>query len=380
MKPATHIPTFSLSKQNAKLKEQLLTTIAAVIDGGMFILGENVQALEQEIAAYCNAEYGIGVGNGSDALYLALQACDVGPGDEVITTPFTFFATAGAIRKLGARPVFADIEPGTWNIDPDLIEACVTARTKAIIPVHLYGCPADMDPIMTVARRHGLRVIEDAAQAIGAQYKGRKVGTLGDAACFSFFPTKNLGAFGDGGMVVTNNPEIAKRVRLLRVHGAERKYHHQALGSNSRLDELQAAILRVKLPYLATWTDRRREIAAQYADILQGVSAASTAHRLRVPTVPDYAHHVYHQFTIQASQRKELRAHLRERGIASTIYYPVPLHLQPVFADLGYKSGDFPVAEAAAAEVLSLPMFPELTDEEVTLIGKTIARFFVPGN
>lgn len=370
-----NIPGFSLARQNAALRDQLLSAISDVIDSGRFILGENVQALEQEIAAFCEARFGIGVASGSDALYLALQACGVGPGDEVITTPFTFFATAGSIQKLGARPVFVDIDPETWNINPNLIKERITERTKAIIPVHLYGCPADMDPIIEVARRYNLKVIEDAAQALGARYKGRRIGALGDAGCISFFPTKNLGAFGDGGMVVTNDPEIADRVRLLRVHGARPKYHHQVLGSNSRLDELQAAILRVKLPHLETWINRRREIAAHYNRILRQIQSTA-APGLSKTTEPEYAYHVYHQYTIQTPGREELRKYLQEHGISSTVYYPVPMHLQAVFAGLGYQPGDFPVAEVACNEVLSLPMFPELTDDEIELIGKAVVRFF----
>lgn len=370
-----NIPGFSLARQNAALRDQLLSAISDVIDSGRFILGENVQALEQEIAAFCEARFGIGVASGSDALYLALQACGVGPGDEVITTPFTFFATAGSIQKLGARPVFVDIDPETWNINPNLIKERITERTKAIIPVHLYGCPADMDPIIEVARRYNLKVIEDAAQALGARYKGRRIGALGDAGCISFFPTKNLGAFGDGGMVVTNDPEIADRLRLLRVHGARPKYHHQVLGSNSRLDELQAAILRVKLPYLEAWINRRREIAAHYNRILRQIQSTA-APGLSKTTEPEYAYHVYHQYTIQTPGREELRKYLQEHGISSTVYYPVPMHLQAVFAGLGYQPGDFPVAEAACNEVLSLPMFPELTDDEIELIGKAVVRFF----
>ncbi len=370
-----NIPGFSLARQNAALRDQLLSAISDVIDSGRFILGENVQALEQEIAAFCEARFGIGVASGSDALYLALQACGVGPGDEVITTPFTFFATAGSIQKLGARPVFVDIDPETWNINPNLIKERITERTKAIIPVHLYGCPADMDPIIEVARRYNLKVIEDAAQALGARYKGRRIGALGDAGCISFFPTKNLGAFGDGGMVVTNDPEIADRLRLLRVHGARPKYHHQVLGSNSRLDELQAAILRVKLPHLETWINRRREIAAHYNRILRQIQSTA-APGLSKTTEPEYAYHVYHQYTIQTPGREELRKYLQEHGISSTVYYPVPMHLQAVFAGLGYQPGDFPVAEVACNEVLSLPMFPELTNDEIELIGKAVVEFF----
>jgi len=368
------IPSFTLTRQNEGLREKLLTTIASVIEQGMFILGENVNSLEEEIARYCGAEFGIGVASGSDALYLSLLACGVGPGDEVITTPFTFFATAGSIQRTGARPVFVDIELETWNIDPSLIEEKITSRTKAIIPVHLYGCPADMDPIMEIAGKHNLKVIEDAAQALGAKYKGRSVGGIGDAGCISFFPTKNLGAFGDGGMVVTSDPEIAERVRMLRVHGARKKYYHEELGCNSRLDELQAALLRVKLEHLESWNERRRTIASTYDLLLQDQGLPLT-----LPVEPGHVHHVYHQYTVQAGGRDELQAYLKKRGIASTVYYPQPLHLQKVFAHLGYKPGDFPYAEKACREVLSLPMFPELTGEEVQQTVQAVAGFFKGG-
>lgn len=366
---------FSLAVQNQTLRDELFRAIGEVIDRGSFILGRNVHDLEAEAAGFTDTRNGIGVASCSDALYLSLLACGIGSGDEVITTPFTFFATAGAIARAGAKPVFADIEPDTWSIDPALIEGAITPRTKAVIAVHLYGCPADMDPILGLAQEHGLSVIEDAAQAMGAEYKGKRVGSLGDAGCFSFFPTKNLGAFGDGGMVVTNDPEIAERLRLLRVHGAKPKYHHHFLGCNSRLDELQAAILRVKLPYLDTWNQRRREIASQY-DALLKETLGSVGEELRLPVEPGYAHHVYHQYTIQTSRRDRLQAFLQAHGVGSAVYYPVPMHLQKVFADLGYRAGDFPVAEAACREVLSLPMFPELTGEEIAYVVAKIAEFF----
>jgi dTDP-4-amino-4,6-dideoxygalactose transaminase len=369
------IPSFNLTRQNEGLAEKILGSLSKIIAQGSFILGENVKILEEEIAAYCGTRFAVGVASGSDALYLSLLACGVGPGDEVITTPFTFFATAGAIARAGATPVFVDIDPETWNIDPARVEEKITARTRAVIPVHLYGCPADMDPILVLAAKHGLKVIEDAAQALGTAYKGKRVGALGEAGCFSFFPTKNLGAFGDGGMVVTSDPEIADRVRLLRVHGARPKYYHHLLGCNSRLDELQAAVLRVKLPHLDGWNQRRREIAARYGHLLQSVADA-VGDDLRLPTAPDYAYHVYHQYTVQTPRRYELRAFLQEHGVGTAVYYPLPLHLQPVFAPLGYRDGDFPAAEAAAREVLSLPMFPELTDAEVQYVAATVTEFW----
>ncbi len=353
------IPGFSLTRQNAKLEKELTEVILEVIRGGQFILGENVAKIEKEIADLCGVDYAIGVGNGSDALFLALLACGVGPGDEVITTPFTFFATAGSIAHTGAKPVFCDIDPGTFNIDPSKIEDVITERTKAILPVHLYGQAADMDPINSIAKKHNLYVIEDAAQAIGANYKGRPVGSLGDVACFSFFPTKNLGAFGDGGMLTTNSPELEARIRILRVHGAKKKYHHEILGCNSRLDALQAAILSVKVKYLKDWTEARRSLAEGYREKLRAARDAIVQ-----PAVMDGAYHVYHQYTIRVSHRDAVQEELKSRGIASTVYYPLPLHLQPVFKDLGYKLGDFPESEKAAREALSLPMFPELKPSE----------------
>lgn len=371
MSTEKNIPGFTLARQNDALRQQLLDSIASVIDKGAFILGENVQCLEKEIATYCEASYAIGVANGSDALYLSLLACGVKQGDEVITTAFTFFATAGSIERVGAKPVFVDIDPATWNIDVNRIKEKITPRTKAIIPVHLYGGAVDMEPLMAVAREHNLKVIEDTAQALGAEYKGKKVGAIGDAGCISFFPTKNLGAFGDGGMVVTNNPEIAEKVKLLRVHGSKPKYYHNILGCNSRLDEMQAAILRIKFPHLPGWENRRREIAAHYNKAL---AAAKTP--VKLPVAPDYTLHVYHQYTIQTEQRDELKAYLEQRGISSTVYYPLPMHLQKVFDHLGYKTGDFPVSEKACGEVLSLPMFPELSDAEAARVANAVVEFF----
>jgi len=367
------IPSFDLTRQNAELKDELLEALASVIERRQFILGENVSAFEKEVARLCGVKFGIGVGNGSDALYLALLALGIGPGDEVITTPFTFFATAGSIARTGARPVFVDIDAATWNLDPALIEAKITPRTRAILPVHLYGCPAEMGAIVALAEKYNLKIIEDAAQAIGAAYKGKKVGSFGDAACLSFFPTKNLGAFGDAGMVVTDNPDLADKVRLLRVHGARPKYYHQLLGVNSRLDELQAAVLKLKLEHLSRWNERRRSIASLYSQLLKGLAEEGL---LRLPSVPEGMEHIFHQYTIQAGERDKLQAWLKERGIGSTIYYPQPLHLQKVFASYGHKEGDFPVAERAAREVLSLPMFPELTDDEVKIVAEAIIEFF----
>jgi len=373
--PAAVIPCFDLTRQNAALKEELLRIISGIVDKGQFILGENVAELEKEIAELCGVRFGIGVGNCSDALYLALLACGIGPGDEVITTPFTFIATACAIARTGAKPVFCDIDPETYNIDPQKIETLITERTRALLPVHLYGQPAEMDEIQAVARRHNLYVIEDAAQALGASYKRRPVGSLGDVACISFFPTKNLGAFGDGGMVVTDNAEIAERVRMLRVHGAKKKYYHETLGCNSRLDEIQAAILRVKLKHLPEWTARRRELAQEYGRFFHAAGLASEG-LLYLPREKTNCRHVYHQYTIRARHRDRLQQHLTGKGIGTTVYYPLPLHLQPAFAGFGYRVGDFPEAERAAREVLSLPMFPELTAGEVERVVAAARDFF----
>jgi dTDP-4-amino-4,6-dideoxygalactose transaminase/UDP-3-O-[3-hydroxymyristoyl] glucosamine N-acyltransferase len=355
---AMQVPSFDLTRQNSKLRDELMAAIGQVLDSGQFILGDHVERLEESIAEICGVKYGIAVANGSDALYLALMAADVGPGDEVITTPFTFFATAGSIVRAGAKPVFCDIDPETFNIDPTQIEGRITARTKAILPVHLYGQSADMDPIDSIAAKHGLTVIEDAAQAIGARYHNRPAGSLGHMACISFFPTKNLGAFGDAGMVVTDDDSLAERLRMLRAHGARKKYYHELLGINCRLDTLQAAILNVKVKHLRGWVDARRSLAEGYN---RGLAAANAA---RCPVAREGAYHVYHQYTIRVSHRDAVQEELKSRGIGSTIYYPLPLHLQPVFENLGYKLGDFPESEKAAEEALSLPMFPELRNSE----------------
>lgn len=363
------VPSFDLKEQNWRLREELMRAIEEVVLSGQFILGEVVEEFEKAIAAYCGVKHAIGVANGSDALYIALAACGIGPGDEVITTPFTFFATAGSIVRAGATPVFADIDPKTFNIDPAEVAKKITYRTKAILPVHLYGLPADMDPINQIARNHNLKVIEDAAQAIGAEYKGRKVGTLGDAACISFFPTKNLGAFGDAGMIVTDNDEIADRCRVLRVHGSRKKYYHEMLGINSRLDALQAKVLLTKLKYLDDWAERRRQIADQYLNKLSGLKA------IALPVEPEGYRHVFHQYTIRTDHRDALKGFLASHGVASTIYYPLPLHLQKVFQGLGYKKGDFPNSELIAQTVLSLPMFPEMHQEQIDYVVRVITDF-----
>lgn len=371
----TAIPSFDLKRQNLSLHSDLNAVLEKTISSGQFILGENVKTLETEIAKVCGAQYGIGVANGSDALYLALLACGIEPGYEVITTPFTFFATAGSIVRTCAVPVFVDIDPKTYNIDPDLIEEKITSRTKAILPVHLFGQAADMGRIMEIAYKHGVKVIEDAAQALGCEYQGRPGAGIGDAGCLSFFPTKNLGGFGDGGMVVTNNKKIADRVRMLRVHGTRKKYYHELLGVNSRLDELQAAVLRVKLPHFKGWLKKRQERAELYNGLFKASGLTVSGH-VKIPYHLPGCRHTYNQYTIAVSKRDELRDYLKQRGVGTTVYYPLPLHLQPVFKDLGYKAGDFPHAEQAAESVLSLPMFPELTEEEVRCVVKTITEFY----
>ncbi|WP_031406954.1 DegT/DnrJ/EryC1/StrS family aminotransferase [Geobacillus vulcani] len=367
-----NVPMLDLSEQYEQLKPEIMRVLDEVMRSSRFILGDYVKKMEAEIAAYSRAKHGIGCGNGSDAIHIALQAAGVGPGDEVITTSFTFFATAGAIARLGAKPVFVDIDPVTFNIDPAQIEAAVTEKTKAIIPVHLYGQMADMEAIVAIAKRHGLVVIEDAAQAIGAKYQGKCVGELGTAATYSFFPTKNLGAYGDGGMIITNDDELAEKCRVIRVHGSKPKYYHHVLGYNSRLDEMQAAILSVKFPHLDRWTEQRRQHAATYTRLLQ----EAVGDLVVTPKEVEGRYHVFHQYTIRVPKRDELQAFLKEQGIATMVYYPLPLHLQPVFASLGYKEGQLPEAEKAAKEALSLPMFPELKEEQQQYVVEKIAEFY----
>jgi dTDP-4-amino-4,6-dideoxygalactose transaminase len=351
------IPMVDLKLQYQRHKAEIDAAMQEAAAAARYILGPNVKALEADLAGYCECRHAAGVANGTDALHLALRALRVGPGDEVITTPFTFVATTEAIGIVGARPVFVDIVPDTFNIDPAAVAAAVTPRTKALLPVHLYGQPADMDPILTTARRHGLFVVEDAAQAIGATYRGKKVGSLGDIGCLSFFPSKNLGAFGDGGMCVSNDEALYGRVEMLRRHGGKVKYHHSELGLNSRLDELQAAILRVKFRHLESWTEARRALAYRYNELLKDVPGVTT------PKEMPGVRAVYHQYTIRVPDRDRVQARLREAGVETMVYYPVPLHLQEVHAEFGYATGAFPHAEEAAKTCLSLPLYPELTDE-----------------
>jgi dTDP-4-amino-4,6-dideoxygalactose transaminase len=345
----------------------MLRAVGDVFENGAFINGPNVKALEGEIARYVGSAHGIGLNSGTDALHLALRALDIGPGDEVITTPFTFVATTEAIGIVGAKPVFVDIDPLTYNIDPSLVEAAITPRTRAILPIHLYGHPAPMDEIMAIARKHHLAVIEDCAQAIGTRYKERLVGALGTFGCFSFFPSKNLGAYGDAGMLVTDDTDLADRARSLRGHGGRVKYYHEELGVNSRLDELQAAILRVKLPHLDDWIDNRRAVAKRYID-------AFADSGMQLPVDPPYGRHAYHQFTIRVEERDRVQKELQAAGIQTMIYYPVPLHMQKVHESLGQGEGAFPHSEKAAREVLSIPMFPELKAEaQDEVISKTLS-------
>lgn len=366
------VPMLDLSEQYLKIKQEVINKLDEVMTSSQFILGNYVKQVEKEIAKMSKTKDGIGVGNGSDAIHIALQAAGIGEGDEVITTAFTFFATAGAIVRANATPVFIDIDPKTFNIDPLKIESAITDRTKAIIPVHLYGQMADMNPIMEIANHYNLHVIEDAAQAIGAKYKGDQVGELSSAATYSFFPTKNLGAYGDGGMIVTNNEKIAEQARVIRVHGSKPKYHHHILGYNSRLDELQAAVLSVKLQYLDSWSKNRRDRASYYTQKLNELAG----NYVITPVELEDHFHVFHQYTIRVEKRDELQAFLKEHGIATMIYYPIPLHLQPVFRNLGYKEGDLPESEKAAKEVLSLPMFPELKKEQQDYVLKKIFEFY----
>ncbi len=366
------IPLLDLKAQYAPIREEIRAAIDRVADAQHFIGGPEVEALEQEVAAYVQARFGIGVSSGTDALLVALMAIDLRPGDEVITTAYSFFATAGSIYRLGGRPVFVDINPLTYNIEPAQIEAAISERTRAIIPVHLFGQMADMGPIMEIARRHDLIVIEDAAQAIGAEYRGRRAGSLGHFGCFSFFPSKNLGAFGDGGMIVTGDPDLARRARLLRNHGAEPKYYHKLVGGNFRLDALQAAILRVKLKYLDGWTAGRQRNADRYRRLF----AAAGLTEVLLPHDAGYGRHIYNQFVIRTPRRAAVMAELKARRIGHEVYYPVPLHLQECFAGLGYRPGDLPESERAAAETLALPIYPELTEEMQAAVVAAVASAY----
>jgi len=363
------IPFVDLKAQYDSIKDEIDNAIQNVLNTTSFIMGEELKKFEVEFARFCDSKYAIGVANGSDALILALRACGIGEGDELITVPHTFIATTEAISNVGGKVIFVDIDPKTYTIDVSKIEEKITEETKAIIPVHLYGQSVDMDPIMKLARKYNLKVIEDAAQAHGAEYKGKKVGSIGDVGCFSFYPGKNLGAYGDAGIVVTNNEEIAEKIKLLRNHGRiTKKYEHDIEGYSSRLDNLQAAILRVKLKYLNKWNDKRRNNAKKYNELLSNINGITT------PYEADYAKHVYHLYVIRVEKerRDKLKEELKSKGVATGIHYPIPLHLQPAYNYLGYKKGDFPVTEECSQNILSLPMYAELSDKQILKIVETI--------
>ncbi len=359
------IPYADLRSQYRAIKPEVDAAVLRVLDSTQFILGEEVAAFEREFAAYCGTAEAIGVNSGTSALHLALLAAGIGPGDEVITVPFTFVATAAAIVYAGATPVFVDIDPGTFTMAPSAIERAITPRTKAIMPVHLYGHAADMDPILEIARRRRLVVIEDAAQAHGASYKGRPCGSMGEMAAFSFYPGKNLGAYGEGGAVVTSDPALARKIRIMRSWGEERRYEHSVKGFNYRMDGILGAILRVKLRHLEAWTEARRARAADYARAFAGTGIAT-------PTEQPQCRHVYHVYAVLLSRRDATRAALQSAEIQTGVHYPIPVHLQPAHADLGYKAGDFPVSERIASQVLSLPLFPEMTTEQVQTVAAAV--------
>jgi dTDP-4-amino-4,6-dideoxygalactose transaminase len=386
----TPVPLLDLKAQFREIRAEVMQVIEAVCAGQQFILGEHVRALEGEIAGYCSTSAGIGVSSGTDALLLALMALKIGPGDEVITSPFTFFATAGTIARVGARPVFCDIDPQTFNLSAAAVQAFLDercradgaglvhrasgGRIRALMPVHLYGQAADMRPLLAIARRYGLAVIEDAAQAIGTETAdGARVGSLGEIGCLSFFPTKNLGAFGDAGLCTTNDPELAESMRVLRVHGGKPKYFHAVIGGNFRIDELQAAILRVKLKYLDGWTEARQRNARFYD---RAFAEKALAPRLATPAAPARGRHIYNQYVVRVERRDALREFLAKRQIGTEIYYPVPLHLQECFAYLGYRRGDMPQSERAAAETLALPIYPELTEAQLAAVVASVAEFY----
>jgi dTDP-4-amino-4,6-dideoxygalactose transaminase len=376
----TKVPFFDLAVQFKSIEDEIKSALDEVFQNQQFIMGPKVRVLEEAMAQYCQTRYAVGVASGSDALLLSLMALGIGTGDEVLLPPFTFFATAGSVSRLGAIPVFVDIDRETYNIDPSKIEEKMTARTKAIIPVHLFGQCADMDPLLEIAKEKKLFIIEDAAQALGAEYKpkvgseGRRAGQIGDLGCFSFYPTKNLGAFGDAGMVVTDNPGLAEKVRLLRVHGSQPKYFHKTIGINSRLDTIQAAILLVKFKYLEKWTAERQKKAEWYQGLFQDLS--SSVKGLKLPTVQYQNRHIFHQYVVRVPERDRLKQFLTEEGIGTDIYYPVPLHLQECYSFLKYRRGDLPNSEKASEEVLALPIYPELTEDQQGVVVNRIKTFY----
>src|SRR6266446_1100782 len=371
---AVNVPLLDLVAQYRAIKDEVLPALQAVIESQQFVMGPPVPQLEGAVARLAHAKHGIACASGTDALLLPLKALDLAPGDEVITTPFTFFATGGAIHNAGGTPVFVDIEPGTFNIDPAAVAAAITPRTRAIVPVHLYGQMAAMERLLVIARGRGVKIVEDAAQAIGARRsidgEWRMAGELGWATGYSFFPSKNLGAWGDGGMMVTSDDALAERLRKLRLHGGAKQYHHDEVGTNSRLDSIQSAVLLAKLPYLAAWSERRREHAATYTNALADVS------EVRTPVVEACNEPIFHQYTLRVERRDDLQAHLKSKGVGNAVYYPVPLHLQNCFSHLGYKRGRLPEAERAAGEVISLPIYPELTRDQVDYVADTIRGFY----
>jgi len=366
------IPLLDLDAQYRPLRDQLLAAITRVCDSQRFIMGPEIDGLERELAALLGIRHAIAVSSGTDALLLALMTLDIGPGDEVVTTPYSFFATAGCVVRVGARPVMVDIDPATFNIDPALAAAAITPRTKAVMPVHLFGLSADLDPIMDAANRAGIPVIEDAAQAIGSTYKSRPLGGIGALGCFSFFPSKNLGAFGDAGLLTTNDDTLAEKARLLRTHGMKPKYHHHLVGANFRMDALQAAVLRVKAPHLDGWTEGRRRNAARYRALFRDAGLDGA---IGLPIEPPDRRHIFNQFVIRTPERDALKRHLDEQGIGNEIYYPVPFHLQPCFANLGHRRGDFPHSERAANETLAIPIYGELTEAQQQTVVSAIAQF-----
>ena len=375
------VPLLDLNAHHEPLRQEILAALEKTFRSNAFILGPDVGKLEERVAAYCQAMYGIGVTSGTDALLLALMALGIGTGDEVVTTPYSFFATAGVIVRLGAKPVLVDIDPTTYNIDPAKITSVLTDKTKAIIPVHLYGQCADMTPIMDIAKRHNLSVIEDAAQAIGSEHRdGRRACSMGTIGCLSFFPSKNLGCLGDGGMAITNDSELAERMRILRVHGSKPKYYHKVIGGNFRLDTIQAAVLNVKLNYLDGWTKRRQENAERY-ELLFRQSGLVERGKVRLPEAVYRSegvkhYHIYNQFVLRVERRDALMDHLKQKGIGAEIYYPVPFHLQECFQYLGHKKGDFPESERAANETIAIPIYPELTQAQQTEVVEAIATFY----
>ena len=372
------VPLLDLKAQYGPLREEIRAAMDEVIEAQYFILGPQVEALEKEVAAYSQCAYGIGVSSGTDAILAAFMALNLGAGDEVITTPYTFFATAGCVARLGAKTVFVDIEPDTFNINPAAIEAAITPQTRAIMPVHLFGQMADMDAIMDIAARHKLYVIEDAAQAIGSEYKGRRAGSIGHLGCFSFFPSKNLGCFGDGGMVTGNDAELSDRVKLMRGHGARPKYYHKEVGGNFRLDALQAAILRVKLPHLDDWSAGRQRNAADYRRLFTESGLVASG-KITLPAEAPDVRHIYNQFVLRCERRDDLLKYMKANNIGTEVYYPAPLHLQDCFADLGYQQGAFPYSERAALETLAIPIYPELTSGQRESVVGVIGDFYVQG-